>query len=189
MKSLYVLVVFLLACSPIEVRAQDGGSSHRPSESSVAPAELRHVRALDSDARETLERGLRGSALFREFVSVLESSDVIVHIETKEVMPDGLAGAMRFAVATARYRYVRVWLQRTLLPAQRTAILGHELQHVCELADSPAATPQAVRHLFETIGTRLPGMKNAFETQAAIHAGHVVWSELQMRRTSRGASR
>ena len=63
------------------------------------------------------------------------------------VMPTDLGGTTRFMTSAGGYRYVRISLLRGLEATERAAILGHELQHACELADSTANDVQAVLDL------------------------------------------
>ena len=57
----------------------------------------------------------------------------------------------------------------------RSAILGHELQHACEVADSSADDAASMRELFKQEGHRA-GLY--FETRAAIQAERNVRLEL-----------
>jgi hypothetical protein len=151
----------------------------------VAADDSFRLRPVDAWAGESFERAWGRSPLVRELVQQIESSNLVVHIETRAVMPMGLAGATWFVASAGGHRYVRISLLRELEPDERAAILGHELQHACELAASTAASHDAVRELFETTGHRVGGKgKTAtFDTDAAVLAGQRAWAEL--RSTSR----
>lgn len=138
-----------------------------------------HVRGLDAWAREAIERGVRGSPLIRELIASLDRSDVIVHVETAEVLPRGLGGMTRFATASAGVRYVRVTLDRRLLPDVRSATLAHELQHANELAHSNVTTRAGVQQLYEDSGFRTWKGRGFYETTAAEEAGARAWAELR----------
>jgi hypothetical protein len=145
-----------------------------------------HVRAMDAVAAQALSRGLEESAAFRALVETLDASDVIVHVVAWPALPMGLRGSMLFVARVAETRYVRVDLA-SLTPAdQRVASLAHELHHACELARSAAATQDAVRALYRTIGKQVPGTINAFETDLAERTAAQVWSEI--RRGARAAN-
>jgi hypothetical protein len=133
-------------------------------------------RPLDPLAAETLERALAGSALVRSLVSTLESSNVIVHIQSSRQLPSGIAGTTRFVVSRGGFRYVRITIAIALPPTERTAILGHELQHACELARSDAHDPAAVRDLFTQAGHR---SGEYFETAAAMRVEKMIRLELR----------
>ena len=135
------------------------------------------VRPLDAWAAESFERVSARSPHARRLINRLEASGVIVHVVTAAVMPGGVAGTTRFVARRGGYRYVRVALDRQLLPDSRAAILGHELQHALEIAISDAGDHDAVRELYERIGRRVDRREH-FETAAAALAGRRVWSEL-----------
>lgn len=169
MKTFMLLVVHLVVYS-CAATAQAAGAEER-----------RHVRALDALSAATLAHAMSGSAVVRELVSALDASDVIVHIETPPALPAGLSGTTRFAGSTPTYRYVRTALDRDLPLARRAAILGHELQHAWEIAQSPARDRAAVRILFSSIGWHYGTEAAAFETDAAAAVGEAVWRELRRR--------
>lgn len=73
-------------------------------------------------------------------------------------------------------------LRRELEANERAAILGHELQHACELAQSTAGDVQAVRRLYQELGHRVNRREELFETRAALLAGQRVWAELRTAR-------
>lgn len=146
-------------------------------------ADDRRVRPLDPWAAESFERVIDRSALARELTNRLESSDLVVYIETLTVMPTDLRGMTRFMTSAGGVRYVRITLKRGLDATERAAILGHELQHACELADSTAYDLPAVRRLYEGLGHRVGGREELYETPAALLAGQRVWLELRSRQT------
>lgn len=141
------------------------------------PVSVGRVRALDPWAVESLRRVATRSPLARQLIHRLDRSNVIVHVVTDLGMPAHLAGTTRFVAQRAGYRYVRVTIDRQLLPDARAAILGHELQHALEIAVSDAADHDGVRRLYERIGKRVDGREH-FETVAATLAGRRVWTEL-----------
>lgn len=160
----YLSIVFLLLMVP-----------------SLAMAETR-LRPLDTIAADTYTQAVEGSAMVRALVARLEASNVIVHIETSRQLPLGIGGTTRFVTSRAGYRYLRITLGIDLAPRVRTAILGHELQHACEVADSPANDAEGMRELFENEGHR---DGEYFETSAALHVQESVRMELRAARTAR----
>lgn len=146
----------------------------------AAAEDLYRVRAVDAWAAETLDRAQSRSAIVRSLLRELEGSDVIVHVRTASRLPHALAGMTRFVSRTGGYRYLRIDLDRALLPDARAAILGHELQHACEIARSGAASQDEVRRLFLTIGT-LANDSQTYETREAMSTTLRVWRELRTR--------
>jgi hypothetical protein len=136
------------------------------------------VRPLDPWAAEAIRQGVERSATVRELIAELERSDVIVHVETRPALPFATAGMTRLAAVTGTRRYLRVVLPRHALPARLVAGLGHELQHVAEIAQSNVRDGSAVRALYEAIGRRAAGEHLAYETEAALNVSRAVWYEL-----------
>lgn len=136
-------------------------------------------RALDPAAAETFARALEGSAKVRALVERLEASNVIVHIETVMHLPAGIGGMTRFVTTRGGYRYLRISLGSELTLSVRSAVLGHELQHACEIADSSATDVEGMRELFQQEGHR---EGEFFETMAAIQTEKIVWAELKTSR-------
>jgi hypothetical protein len=139
-------------------------------------------RPLDPDSADTFARAIEGSAVVRALVERLEASNVIVHVETVSQMPSGIGGMMRFVTSRGGHRYLRISLGATLTPKLRAAILGHELKHACEVADSSVTDIEGMRQLFENAGHRAG---HYFDTSAAIAIERRVLLELQMRRPLR----
>lgn len=137
-------------------------------------------RPVDAIAAEAFERALTRSATARTLVQRLEASNVIVHIESSRNMPLGIGGMTRFVVSRGGFRYLRITIGTELPARLRAAILAHELQHACEVADSPADDVESLRNLFEHQGHR---NGEFFETTAAIQAERHVQLELRTART------
>ena len=62
---------------------------------------------------------------------------------------------------------------------ERASVLGHQLQHVLEIAQSSAWTQKDVRALYDDIGRPVPGVHDAFETVEASNAGLRVLRDLR----------
>ena len=133
-------------------------------------------RPVDSLAAEIFERAQARSAVVRSLVTTLESSNVLVHIETSWELPPGIGGLTRFVTASGGYRYVRITISADLRMGERTTILGHELQHACEIAASSADDLASLRRLFGSVGHR---DGEFYETAAAQRVEHDVRQELR----------
>lgn len=155
--------------------------------SSIASAnEPLTPRPVDQLSSETFQAAMVESVVVRRLVARLESSNVIVHIETARVMPAGIGGYTRFVVSRGGYRYLRITLSAMLRGDTRSAILAHELQHACEVADSTADDVVALRQLFSQSGRRDGGY---FETRAAIDVERMVRREVRLTAAAAGAGR
>jgi len=138
-------------------------------------------RPLDPIAAEAFARAQEQSAVVRSLVATLESSNVIVHIVSSRDLPLGIGGTTSFVTSRGGYRYVRITIATDLSKSGRAAILGHELQHACEVAASAADDVESVRELFEKEGHRAG---DYFETRKAIDAERMVRNELNAARAA-----
>jgi hypothetical protein len=138
-------------------------------------ADTRTPRPVDPLAAEALDRAMAQSAIVRSLVATLESSNVIVHIESSRELPRGIGGTTRFVTARGGFRYVRVTISADLQGRTRAIILGHELRHAVEVAESTAHDLAGVRRLFEHAGHRLG---DYYETRAAIETERSIRTEL-----------
>ena len=136
-------------------------------------------RPLDPFAADAFALAQAQSAVVRSLVATLESSNVIVHIVSSRSLPMGIGGTTRFVTSRGGYRYVRITIATDLSKSGRTTILGHELQHACEIAASDADDAESVKELFEKEGHRAG---DYFETRAAIDAERLVRNELNAAR-------
>jgi hypothetical protein len=142
---------------------------------SVAAAASYTLRPVDPVAAETLDFAVARSAMVRSLTTAIESSNLIVHIASSNELPLGIGGTTRFVFSSGGYRYVRITVAAALPLRIRGAILGHELQHARELAESTADDPISVRRLFEQTGYRTGAF---FDTRAALDAERHVRMEL-----------
>ena len=144
--------------------------------SAVAAGTSLTPRPVDPVAAEAFAQALERSEIVRSLVATLEASNVIVHIESSRTMPAGIGGMTRFVTARGGYRYVRISFSAELWGRDRIAILAHELQHACEVAQSSAADLASLRELFAKSGRRAGPY---FETQAAARTEKSVLAELR----------
>lgn len=152
-----------------------------------ASAQVRMTpRPLDPLAAETFEQAMVGSPLVRELVRQLEASNLIVHIESSRSLPSGVSGTMRFVTSRGGYRYVRIAVGIDLRLEARAAILGHELQHACEVAASNAHDIDTVRRLYQASGHHPSHAEDVFETRAALLVERQVKAELRADHGDRG---
>lgn len=167
MRLLSVTIACLLAL--IHPAAATGGLDERT---------VPRLRPESADAARLIDQGLQRSPTFRRLVARLEASDVIVYVRLRPDMSESLGGSLRFLARSASDRFLLVSLNRRNSPAMLVAFLGHELQHVAEVADSPDVTGQEeLRQLYRRIGVRVRA--DAFDSRAAQLAGQAVRLELR----------
>ncbi|MBY0496041.1 MAG: hypothetical protein K2Y23_17685 [Cyanobacteria bacterium] len=140
----------------------------------VVTAESFALRPVDVTAAEVFDRAAETSEVVRSLIAALESSNVIVHIQTSRQMPSGIGGMTRFVTNRGGYRYLRITIATELRQESRIAILAHELQHAGEIAASPAGDLATLRLLFQQCGKR---DGNYFETRAAQRIERLVRQE------------
>ena len=126
-----------------------------------------HVRYADAVIAAAIARGL-DAPLFAELLASIERSDVIVYLERGTCRGRG-TGMTEFLTAAGDVRYARITLNIGRLGDAEVALVGHELQHVVELAKAASVRDiRAYRELYESIGYPTAGRASAsFETDAA----------------------
>jgi hypothetical protein len=121
---------------------------------------------------------LAGSAVARRLAAAIQESDVIVYVELTASVPRGRA-ATRLAATTSTGRYLRVALGLMTHPADRPALLAHELQHAVEIAGArDVRDAGGLRRLYARIGEDRRA-QFAFETTAARRVAEEVRREMR----------
>jgi hypothetical protein len=138
----------------------------------------RHVRAVDKTMAAILAEGMRRSGTFAHLVLALDTSDVIVYIETGRLMPAAIAGRLLLAAGPEGHRYLRIQVSGHPGSNELIALVGHELRHALEVAESPEVRDEAsLIALYERIGHSRTGAHH-YDTVAAQAAGRKVKAEL-----------
>ncbi len=145
------------------------------------------VRGLDRAARQILQRGIEASPTVVRMLTELESTDLIVGIETTP-LARFLHGEARIVAATPAVRYLRVRLSVPNGEDELVAVLGHELRHTLEIAGMPDVRDQtSLVMAYQRIGTKGHG-DGYYETDAALEEGRTVARELSAHRRLRATS-
>jgi hypothetical protein len=170
----FPLVLFLALCTVTRVRTESLIDE---------PPKFCQVRTTDRRISSAVEIGLRDSPTFRELVNRINASDVVVYVTADaSELPPGLDGQLTFLSATGGFRYVVVRVNSKLSAARLVALLGHELQHAREVADSDAIVDS--RSMAHAYAARLGYHNRAdtdghtFDSVAAVRAGEQVLREL-----------
>ena len=138
----------------------------------------RHVRAVDKTMAASIAEGMGRSGTFAQLVLALDRSDVIVYIETGRRMPAAIAGRLLLAAGPEGYRYLRIQVSGHPGSNDLIALVGHELRHALEVAESPEVRDEATLiALYERIGHPSAGA-HRYDTVAAQATGRKVKSEL-----------
>lgn len=136
-------------------------------------------RLRGGSAAETrlIETTISRSPTARALAERIEASDLIVYVQ---LTPDLQAGraATRLVTATPESRYLRIVIGAMTHPADRPALLAHELQHAVEIGQAGSVrTNEGLRRLYERIGEDR-GSRYAFETEAAREVASRVQREI-----------
>lgn len=153
-----VLVVVYLCAAPLE-------------------AVVTRVRPLSERGERLLSVGRDVSPTIRAMLERIEQSDIIMQLDMRLDF-DVPNAVTRLVTSTPDFRYVRVSINPRQSPSRRLELLGHELQHVMEIASDPnVRTQEAMRLHFTRIGRR-ERSTGAFETEAALNIESVIRAEV-----------
>ena len=164
------LLLLLAPLSPAV--ASDGEDDNRP----------RHIRTTDRRMQRLLDEGVLRSTKLRALVERISRSDVVVYVRCDGDPHARVSGRLTFVSAAGGVRYVVVRVAPLRSRAHQIAILAHELQHVVEVADTPAIVDaESMAREYLRMGhvnrhADVPGI--AFDTHAAVAAGRQVLEEL-----------
>jgi hypothetical protein len=141
-----------------------------------------HVRTTDPTLTALIQDGVRTSPTFRALVERLIASDVVVYLRCEHQIATHADGRLTFAASAGGLRYVVVRVRRMPSRTHLLALIGHELQHAVEIADTPAIVdgPSLAREYERRgyISRWASGGGIAFDTADAVHAGEKVLREL-----------
>ena len=148
-----------------------------------------HLRTTDLELRLAIDDGMRESPTFRALVQRLTGSDIIVYV-CRWHRRAGADGRLTFVVGGRRLSLCRGARRAQPSPPQLLALLAHELRHAVEVAETPAIVdPPSLAREYARLGyvSQVSGADRiAFDTAAAVAAGHQVLSELQGGQRRRG---
>jgi len=140
-------------------------------------AAIPRLRPLDTWSKALVARGLEKSPTFRALVDRLARADLIVYVAVGPRVATA-SGALRFVGTSATFRFVHVSLDQSLTNTELVAVLGHELQHAVEVAESPDVRDlESFRRYYQQQG-EVGSEIGRFETEAARRAGRRVREDL-----------
>lgn len=175
-----VLACALVICGAREAAPASEFAPMTPAEvRAMMAAPDRHVRAADRGMADVIANGMRRSGTFAHLVLALNQSDVIVYIESGRVLPSSIVGRLLLAAGPEGTRYLRIQVSGHPGSNDMIALVGHELRHALEVAESPDVHDQAgLIALYERIGHPSTGI-HQYDTLAAQNAGRQVKAELK----------
>lgn|SRR5262249_54803524 len=139
------------------------------------------IRSTQAELTGALEAGARMSPTLQELVARIEASDVVVYLVWNRSMETGVAARVSFMAAAGGRRYVRVAIDPVHGGCPLIGLLGHELQHVVEIAEEPSIVDErSLAAFYRRIGFATGAWnQERFDSQAAIDVGRQVMRETQ----------
>jgi hypothetical protein len=159
-------------------------ASLRPSVEDAAGAAVAGVRVEDERLARLLEYGTQHSALLQSLLARLESSDVVVYVRCDRQLRAELSGRLSYVATSGGLRYVIARVGYIGDRLRQIALVGHELRHAVEVADTPEIVDRAsLQSAYERIGyvNRFASVRGilAFESDQAVLAGERILRELR----------
>jgi hypothetical protein len=140
------------------------------------------IRPTDARLAEILEDGIGRSPTLRRLVDRIDSGNVVVYLESEQVLPGVLLGALTWIGANDSLRFLRATIKVRPKSNSLIASIAHELQHVVEVVDAPWVTSdRGLRTLYTSIGKRTSVNEEVWDTAAAR------WTTQQVMRELNGA--
>jgi hypothetical protein len=143
----------------------------------IAPngSRLRPVAAFEAGV---IREGLCVSPTLRALADRLDASDLTVHVRVTRFSDRRLAGGLRFLAATPTDRVLLIEIAFGLDRYARIAMLGHELQHAVEVAETAQIRDKEGFRRFYASHGAAGAIECGYETDAARQAEIAVRKEL-----------
>lgn len=143
----------------------------------VPPDESR-LRPVSAFEAAVFREGLCMSPTLRALADRLNASDLTVYVSVKPLPDRRLAGGLRFLTATPTDRVLLIEIAFGLDRYARIAMLGHELQHAVEVAETvQIRDKEGFRRFYASHGF-VSAIEGAYETGPARQAEIAIRKEL-----------
>jgi hypothetical protein len=124
-----------------------------------------------------IERAAERSKTFRDLVEAINATNGIVYVEEGQCGRHVVKSCVAAVTQTPANRILMVKVDIRNADGELMGLIGHELRHAVEiLGESSVVDATSMYFLYQRIG-RL-GTHTAFETEAAVQAGHAVRAEV-----------
>jgi len=138
-------------------------------------SQLRPVSAFEA---AVIREGVCVSPTLRALEDRLDASDLTIHVSVRRFADRRLAGGLRFVAATPTERVLLIDIAFGLDRYARIAMLGHELQHAVEVAETAhIRDKESFRRFYASYGVG-GAVEGGYETDAARRAEVAVRKEL-----------
>src|SRR5437870_476100 len=140
--------------------------------------DMKRIRTDSTYLQTVVADAADRSPTLRAIVQQINASNVIVHVTCEHLNSSMLQGRTMWVSSVAGVRYLRVQVECMLTRPELVAILGHELQHVAEIAAAADVVDRrSFARLFNTIGFSTCHFPEPYETPGALRAGDRVRQE------------
>jgi hypothetical protein len=150
--------------------------------SQVLAASSRRVRLLGRRLQPLAAEGALRSRTFARLLLTLQKGRVIVHVQDTQ-LPPSVPARLVPGRQIGGFRYLRVQLGSTRGGNDLIALLGHELFHALEIAQSDEVDSAGIGNLYRRIGYRTDGA-HQFDTDAAREVESLIRRELSAARAA-----
>jgi hypothetical protein len=142
------------------------------------------IRWSDARAAGLLNDAIRRSVTVRGLAEKIEASDLLMYVFVR-ADPGRWRGKTTLVSRGRPNRMLHTVINNGLERDEQIAVLGHELQHIWEIAQAPdVVDSDGMSRLFKRIGHQVSLVGETYETTAAEAVERFVWQEIrQMRRT------
>jgi hypothetical protein len=176
----WTMIVLLFVLGHASIHAAGSTAAKRPQSART----ISSLRCSDKPLLDILDQGFARSQTLRDLESRLNNASVIVYL-SRAALPSGLAGRTRLMGAGGTWRFLSVEIDDRAGPLDLLTLIGHELQHVLEIADAAEVVDEpSFTALYRRIGLDATEVSDghrgslAFETRDAMETGRRVRAEL-----------
>jgi hypothetical protein len=144
---------------------------------------LRRVRLLGRRLQPLAAEGALRSPTFARLLLTLQKGRVIVHVQDTPQLPPSVPARLVPGRRIGGFWYLRVQLGSSRGGNDLIALLGHELFHALEIAQSDEDESAGLGHLYRRIGYRTDGA-HQFDTEGAQVVESLIRRELSAARAA-----
>jgi hypothetical protein len=143
-------------------------------------ADVVRIRPLDAQAAAVFAEAQQKSATVRELVSAIRGGDVVAYIQVVPSIEGNPDSGLRFVGGSKVMRFVLIQIAECKAPCREIERLGHELQHVTEVARSSWVTDDSqMQRMLMITGWKDSTAARGYETAAAGQVERMVRREVR----------
>jgi hypothetical protein len=152
-----------------------------PSAGAAGPmGDVTRVRPLNDQAAALVTEAKQKSATVRDLLKALENGDVVAYVQVVPAKEGAPTSTLQFVGASHTVRFILVQVAECKTPCRKIELLGHELQHAADVAQSPWVTDDGrLQAMLALTGWVDKGSARGYETPAAMRAERLVRRDVQ----------